>query len=272
MSFSDRSEASFYLQHLNYYRLAAYWLPFKENGEERFKKGTDFSEILRIYRFDRELRLLLLDAIERLEVSVRSVWAYTLAHRYGSHAHLNNELFSGKRFQENLSRLKTEVGRSDEKFIRHFQQKYEEELPPIWSVCEVMSLGLLSRWYKTLKQKSARREISKIYDLDDELFGSWLHHISIVRNICAHHSRLWNREFSIKPKLPRTKPIKLVRSFSHNPAKIYNSLLILLHFMDIISPNHHWRSQIRRMLDNNSSIVLTFMGFPKNWKEHEIWQ
>lgn len=93
MVIDDPAEAEFYLQHLNYYRLSAYWLPFEiDHASHTFRPGTRFAEVLNIYIFDRELRLLLLDAIERIEVSVRGQWAYQIAHRHGSHAHLDPEL------------------------------------------------------------------------------------------------------------------------------------------------------------------------------------
>ncbi len=83
-----------YLGHLNYYRLSAYWIPFLENRQtNRFKKGTKFEDVLNLYIFDRELRLLVLDAIERIEVSIRSKWAYYLSQQHGAHAHLNGALF-----------------------------------------------------------------------------------------------------------------------------------------------------------------------------------
>jgi abortive infection bacteriophage resistance protein len=103
------------------------------------------------YIFDRELRLLVLDAIERIEVSVRSQWAYQLAHLHGSHAHLDPTLFNPRFWQKNIDDLTREVKRSDELFIQHFQTSYVEPLPPVWAVCEVMSLGLLSRWYGSLR-------------------------------------------------------------------------------------------------------------------------
>lgn len=85
MVIDDPAEAEFYLQHLNYYRLAAYWLPFEgDHASHAFRAGTRFAEVLNLYIFDRELRLLLLDAIECVEVSVRSQWAYQLARRHWS--------------------------------------------------------------------------------------------------------------------------------------------------------------------------------------------
>lgn len=197
MRIDHPDRAAFYLQHLNYYRLGAYWLPFEaDHGSHRFVAGTSFEDVLNLYIFDRELRLLLLDAIERFEVSVRSQWAYHLAHEHGPHAHLDPALaLNAPRWRTNLDRLSEEVSRSDETFIRHLTRTYREELPPVWAVCEVMSLGLLSRWYNNLKPMATRRAISSVYLTDQRVLESWLHHLTFIRNLCAHHSRLWNREF-----------------------------------------------------------------------------
>ena len=147
MEISDLSQAEFYLQHLNYYRLGAYWLPFESDHKTHtFRSGTKFEEVLNLYLFDRELRLLMLDAIERVEVSIRSQWAYQIANLHNPHGHLDGTLaVNNSRWQKNLAKLTTEVNRSDENFIKHLITTYSEALPAVWAVCEVMSLGLLSR-------------------------------------------------------------------------------------------------------------------------------
>lgn len=273
MVIDDPAEAEFYLQHLNYYRLGAYWLPFEaDHGSHRFQPDTHFSAVLNLYIFDRELRLLILDAIERIEVSVRGQWAYQMAHRHGTHAHLDVDLahrFS--RWQSNLEKLTKEVERSDETFIQHLTQTYSEALPPVWAACEVMSLGVLSCWYGNLKPMATRRAIAEVYQLDQRVMESWLHHLTYIRNTCAHHSRLWNREFTITPELPRSKPAALVGEFIPGSRKLYNTLVILLHFMDIIAPQHHWR---RRLVDliNHHGAPTAAMGFHLDWQGQVIWQ
>ncbi len=272
MVIDDDDTARFYLQHLNYYRLGAYWLPFEtDHATHQFKPGTRFSDVLDLYIFDRELRLLVLDAIERIEVSVRSQWAYQLAHRHRPHAHLDAGLFDGKFWQSNLNKLADEVRRSDETFIRHHLATYAEPLPPAWAVCEVMSLGLLSRWYNSLKPIATRRAIANTYGVDEKVLQSWLHHLSLVRNICAHHSRLWNREFTITPNAPRSKPEHLSVEFVVASRKIYNTLLILLHSMDTIAGHHHWRTRLKVLIDKHS-IPVAEMDFPKDWTQRAIWQ
>ena len=272
MTIDDEDTAKFYLQHLNYYRLGAYWLPFEaDHGSHQFRPGTSFDDVLKLYIFDRELRLLLLDAIERVEVSARAQWAYRLGHLHGSHAHLDKNLaLHPYRWQSNIEDLKKEVERADEVFIRHLTSTYSESLPPVWAVCEVMSLGLLSRWYTNLKPMPTRSVISGVYGLDESVLASWLHHLSVVRNVCAHHSRLWNRNFGrVPPKATVNKPIALKAQFVLGHG-LYNTLIILLYMMDRIAPHHHWRDQLKVLLLGRAD-QLPVMGFPPDWQNRSIW-
>lgn len=273
MVIDDEAQATFYLQHLNYYRLGAYWLPFEaEHATHTFRPGTRFADVLNLYVFDRELRLLVLDAIERVEVSMRSQWAYQLAHRHGPHAHLDMALaFHPGHWQTNLDKLQGEVARSDEAFIKHLRTQYAEALPPVWAVCEVMSLGLLSRWFNNLKPMPTRRAIASVYGVDERVLESWLRHLSLVRNTCAHHSRLWNREFTITPLLPRNKPQGLAEQLQVGSRKLYNALVILLHCMDIIAPQHRWRSRLKVLIAQHG-VTVSAMGFPTDWELLPIWQ
>jgi abortive infection bacteriophage resistance protein len=273
MAIDDPAGTEFYLQHLNYYRLGAYWLPFEaDHATHTFRPGTAFGDVLNLYIFDRELRLLVLDAIERVEVSVRGQWAYQLAHRHGPHAHLDPALaFKHHRWQANLDKLTDEVDRSDETFIKHLKATYAEPSPPIWAVCEVMSLGLLSRWYNNLKPMPTRRAIAAAYAMDEKVLESWLHHLSLIRNTCAHHSRLWNREFTITPLLPRNKPEGLAAQCNPGSRKIYNTLVMLNHCMDVIAPQHHWRARLPELIARHA-IPVGAMDFPARWEQMAIWQ
>jgi abortive infection bacteriophage resistance protein len=273
MVIADPERAAFFLQHLNYYRLGAYWLPFEaSHSPHKFRVGTTFEQVLDLYVFDRELRLLVLDAIERIEVSVRAQWAYQLAHRHGPHGYLDTSIaHRDSQWQNDHRDLSREVKRSEETFIRHLLETYSEPLPPVWAVCEVMSLGLLSRWYANLKPMPTRRSIAGVYGLDEKTLQSWLHHLSHLRNVCAHHSRLWNREFTITPMMPRSKPSTLVGLFQADSRRLYNSLLILLHFLDIIAPDHHWRLRFCELIGKHV-VPLDAMDFPEGWDAVAIWQ
>lgn len=164
-----------------------------------------------------------------------------------------------------------EVGRSDETFIRHFKDNYVESMPPVWAVCEVMSLGQLSHWYTNLRPMPTRRAIASVYNLDEQVLQSWLHHLTHVRNFCAHHSRLWNREFTITPRLPSRKPASLDGQFNRGSRRLYNALVMLLYVMDLIAPKHHWRDRLKNLLSVHS-VDVTQMGFPREWHRFPIWE
>ena len=273
MAITDRDRAKRYLGHLNYYRLAAYWLPYEQDHPtHQFKPGTDFNLILEHYIFDRELRLLVMDALERVEVSLRTRWAYHLAHAYGPHAHLQENLFKENwNYAENISALKETVGRSSEIFIRHFS-KYDEELPPLWVVCEVMTLGQLSKWYANLRHGSDRNAIARTYDLDEVNLTSFLHHLSIVRNHCAHHARLWNRLFPFAWKLPRKRPADLQENFNPTDGKhLYNTLVMLAYLMDSINQNT-WKQRLTNLFVKHPQVRAQAMGFPDDWQARPIWR
>lgn len=272
MEISDPAKAEFYLAHINYYRLCAYWLPFEENhSTHAFRTGTSFDAVLSIYSADRRLRLLFLDAIERIEVSVRCHWAYEMAHKHGPHGYRDSALAQRlDHWQANMEKLQAEVDRSDEVFIVHIKNTYNESLPPVWAASEVMSLGLLSRWYDNLKPSATRVAIASAFGLDDSVFSSWLRHLSLVRNICAHHSRFWNRRFVVTPQIPRTKPSGLGAQFIPGSRKIYNTFVLTLYLMSLIAPNSRWKPNLLAHLLSNK-LDFSGMGFPKDWQTRAIW-
>lgn len=274
MTVRDEAKACHYLKHLNYYRLAAYWLPFEaDHATHRFKPGADFDEVLNLYMFDRELRLLVLDAIERIEVSIRALYAYHLAHRYGPHPHLRPDIHrqDGDAYRFNKERLAEEVRRSNETFIRHLLDKYDEDLPCIWAAVEVMSLGQISRWYAGLKARRDRKMIADEYGMDEQVLRSFLHHLTTVRNLCAHHARLWNREFTFTPRLPK-RPAHLARSLNAAaPRRMYNTLTMMSYLLDIICPGHHFRQRLLELMEKHH-IAPGAMGFPDGWRELPIWK
>ncbi len=269
----DRPRALHYLRNINYYRLGAYWLPFEaDHATHQFQAGTSFEDVLNLYVFDREFRLLLLDVIERLEVSVRTQWAYHMAHQYGPHCYLDWNLFSPRwnHFQR-LGSLEREVAKSQETFIRHLHSTYEEPLPPIWALVEILTFGQLSQWYKNTRHREDRNAVARPYGLDETILASLLHHLTTVRNHCAHHARLWNREFTVLPKVPRRGEAALVESLQPNgDRRIYNTLAMILYLMDQVSPNHSWRSRLLRLIEDYA-VPVQDMGFPGDWQSHPLW-
>lgn len=279
MAVPNRERAALYLTHINYYRLRAYWLPFETeptNGHEhQFAPGTNFETVLATYIFDRELRLLLLDAIERVEISLRTTWAQYLATRYGAFAHDDAGLFYREPdWRKSQDELRKEYQRSRETFAQHYRDRYPRlDTPPVWVACELMTLGHLSRWLQNLAQQHDRQQIASQYGLDERVLVSFAHHLTVVRNHCAHHGRVWNRRFALRFTPPTKKPRHIATSF--NPAAtqlIYNTLTMLAYLLDLMSPAHAWRSQIHALLTAHPEIDSALMGFPPDWQQRDLWR
>lgn len=278
MGVSDHARATSNLRHLNYYRLRGYWVPFEiaphEDGNHHFREGTTFDQVLDLYTFDRELRLLILDAIECIEVSMRAQWAYHISHAHGSHAHLNAALFlSQDNYNSCVGNLTKEVKRSRETFIKHLSEDYDEALPPIWAVVEIMPLGELSKWYENTKSGSLRQKIADIYKMDENVFVSFIRHLALIRNICAHHNRLWNRHLTVTFKLPRKKPAELTTLFNlEAPRQLYNSLVMIVYLTNTVNLNERWKHRLLELFNKHDHISTTPMGFPEAWQELNFWK
>lgn len=277
---ADDAKAKHRLSHLNYYRLRAYWMemegPKGPNGEHSFSDGEDLERAYTLYLFDRSLRLLVMDAIEQIEVSVRTQWAYHLAIRHNNpHAFLDPSLFRDERkHKTGLDTLKEEYSHSRETFIEHYRNTYDDPaLPPIWAMCEVMSLGQLSRWISNLKFRADRQAIADTYDLDEQILCSFLGHLTYVRNLCAHHSRLWNRQFTITMRIPGKRPHHALAWFNRAAERqLYNTLAMLAVLLARIEPETYWSSRLQALIDHFPDIRLAAMGFPDQWRSFPLWK
>lgn len=262
----NRPAAINYLTNISYYRLSAYYLPFKQS--EHFKPGTRFEDIIKLYTFDRKLRLLILDAIERIEIALRSQIIYHLSHTYGAFGYLDAKNFSHRFSHENwLTHLNQLIQEATETFIVHYKSKYMLSAHmPLWMVLEVVSFGGLSRLFRGLLGID-QQSISKQYGLPDTVLTSWLHMLVYIRNLCAHHARLWNRTLTFKPKLPE----KMEDWKNISNTRVYSVLAMMQYLLRKIDPQSTWKQRLLVLLQEYSHISLVVMGFPNDWEKSSIW-
>lgn len=279
MCIADRDNAERHLEHINYYRLRAYWLPFEierlSGGNHRFVDGTSFEAVLAIYDFDRRLRLLLMDAIERVEISLRTRFANVLSLRHGPCAHEEPMHFRDRAFWLGChEELRKEYKRSRETFAAHYRKHYPElATPPLWVACELMTLGHLSRWLQNIRLPNDRQSIADAYGLDEQVLASFVHHLTIVRNHCAHHGRIWNRSFAVKMKVPSKKPAGLSASFHpEKRGQIYNTLTMLAFLMNRVSPATEWSQRVMKLMAKAPADSADAMGFPADWQCRPLWK
>ncbi|MFH1061958.1 MAG: Abi family protein [Candidatus Omnitrophota bacterium] len=264
------------LKNVNYYRLSGYLYPYRKSNDN-FKSGITFQKVWRHYTFDRRLRLIVMDAIERFEVSIKTQLIYTLAHTIGASGYTNQANFPKLTSEEHERLIKTitdEVARSKEKFVDHFKVKYGDchEYLPLWMAGEIMSFGCALTMYRGVSDQ-IKQKIANHYGIPDEILTSWLKTINVIRNICAHHSRLWNREMGVKPYIPRKKKYPQWHepvAISQN--RIFGVLTIFHYLLKIIAPQSNWKARLCSLLDEYPEISRWSMGFSDNWKESSLWK
>lgn len=279
LSCDDLPRLKRYLSRIGYYRLSAYWLPFEQPSDNpnkrnhNFHPDTNFDQVLALYIFDRKLRLTVLDALERLEVAVRTAYAGEMSLVHGAHAHLNEQLFKDQyKYRSGLDKVEAELRRSHETFVRHYRQKYTDPtMPPIWAVVETMSFGNLSRWIDNTDDTIVKKRIIKSLGMPNiNVLERVLHTLTPVRNDCAHHSRIWNRRYTMAPPVIR----KIENRFVDDQMKYYlfNYLVIVEYMLARINPGSGWLNRLVDLLNTLPPQRLGAMGFPEDWREREPWR
>lgn len=285
LTIEDDAKALHLLEAISYYRLSGYWYPMLKEPKAKhiFKTGSGFNTAFKLYCFDRELRQLIMGELEKIEVAIRSKMSYVLAHTYGAFWYHNSSLFTDPlAFATTVSKIGNEANRSDEEFAKAFRNKYSDHLPPSWMTLEVTSFGSLSMLYKNLKPGKSKREIAKQFGLDDTTFESWIHSIVYIRNICAHHSRLWNRILRISPKVPAS-PLKPWISTTTTPHSItgktvslhnrtYFLLVMIMYLLNTVNPKHTFKNKLITLFTKFPEADIKSMGFPANWESEPLWK
>jgi len=280
---ADDNYAEHYLRYVDYYRLSAYTLPFQDglaNGKP-FKSGTTFDHVLELYRFDRDLRLLVLDAIERTEIALRSVMNNEMSLRHNPHWFMDAAHFSTRpnfNYARFIADIESELNiqthgalptrQHQELFIGHYYTKYGDPyLPPSWMVMETFSLGTLSLLFNNLAQGPERVAIASYFGTDEFMLRNWFHVLSHVRNLCAHHSRLWNRQLVIKFRQVAHKH----KSFLSTTDRMYAVAVVLHDILKKVAPNTDWHLRLRELFSKYPIVPLAPMGFPANWQTEFFW-
>ena len=289
MLFRDVAKAPFFLKNISYYRLKGYWWDMQDDYTlHTLKPRTYFEDIVDRYNFDRHLRIILFDAIERIEIALRTKMIYQLSINYGSLWYLNTALFENTTIKLNddtvktihrntLDELQKEFNRSQEIFIKDHRYRYPNQDADAWKILEVASMGTLSKLYKNLKhQLPAKAIIAKEMGLNlhSEL-SSWLEAITYVRNIIAHHSRLWSRNMVKKPTDQLNNPIGQWFTKPLTPVQAKKPFLIIssmVYLCNSVAPEHQIKGAILDLFNSNPTIPIYKLGFLNNWNNEPLWK
>lgn len=282
LAIADPAEAEHYLGVIGYYRLSAYTLPFQVgNPDHRFREGATFQRVIELYNFDRALRLLVLDAIERIEVAIRARLSDHMSLNYGTHWYLDaNHFTRGYNHAGLLDCIEHECRISKETFVQHYRNKYSEPaLPPSWMVTEMLTYGQLSKVYDNLAAFKDQKAIARPFGTTAELLRSWMQSISYLRNVCAHHMRLWNRELGNAPKVPKhpkanwiKQPIVLADPAVDPNKRLYLALAVIESLLQAINPESTWHQRLHQLMQAHPRVSKAHMGMPEDWASDPFWR
>lgn len=287
MLFRNEADARHFLANISYYRLKGYWWDMQADKQKHiFNANSYFEDVIDRYNFDRHLRLILFDAIERIEIALRTKMIYYFSIGYGGLWYLNTSLFDASTITINgktktihshiLDELQKEFKRSQEVFIKDQCARYPNQDADAWKILEVASLGTLSKLYKSLAHQLPEKAIvarEMGLNLHSEL-SSWLEAITYVRNIIAHHSRLWSRNMVKTPIAQINNPTgSWFRNFptSAQTKKPFLIISCMVYLCNHVTPGHQIKAKIIDLFNSNPTVPAYKLGFFNHWQHEPIW-
>jgi len=269
-----------YLSHISYYRLGEYWHSMQEDKINHiFKKNSKFKDVISLYNFDRELKILLFDVIEKIEISLRTKLIYHLSLEYSPWWFQNFDLFiNSKELVKTLANLEEELARTKEPSIKnHFKIHIDDQrFPPAWKSLEQTSFGSLSKLYGNLKNTIKSKDtIAKEFGAVNHTFlPSWLQSIAQIRNYCAHHSRLWNKNLPGTPKLLPNPHFNWIEDVpkQHEFQKLYVHLCIMKYLLDRIQPENNFTERLYNLFEKYPNVDPNAIGLKPDWQNEKLWK
>ncbi len=262
------SRDTYLLRTVSFHRLSPYLAIFYLPNIDKFKQNVSFTAVWQLYEFDRELRLLVSDAIERIEVAFRTALSENMSMKYGSHWFENETLFKQTGTYQRLMEKVRQVClyERDEEIQRYYSRYHKPNYPPSWILFEKLSFGTCSNLFRNIKTTLDRRMVSDVFGYHPTIFASWIDALRYTRNLCAHHARLWNRWFVTAPILPsNSSNSEFFKRHFIAQAMIMHSLLLG------ILPESDWDERLFSLFQKYPEVPFECMGFQHNWEEDRFW-
>jgi abortive infection bacteriophage resistance protein len=277
LTIDNEAEAELCLSNISYYRLRAYTYPFQDNADPNhpFIIPVSFEEIIKLYKFDRKLSQLIFAALEKIEIALRTQIIYQWAIAKGSHWQLDPALYRDPmKFANQINSLQTEINRSHETFIEHYKNTYTTPSePPSWMSLEVSSFGLLSQIFSNLKKGNEKLAVTNHFGLNDiGILENWMLCFSNIRNVCAHHGRLWNRRLTAHIKFPTNPKYAFIANKRIYPYKLYAALCCMQYMLNTIIPANGFKTELVALINTCPLAQENEMGFPSKWLDENFWK
>ena len=278
LNIDDEDFAIKTLSIISYFRFANYLRPYEADKTNHiFKPGKLFSNAVSLYYFDKELRSILFNAMQTVEIALRTSVIQHFSMKYGPFWYMDTSLFKDTKLHNDCIRtIQAELSRTTEDFIKTHYPKYDiPDMPPAWKTLEVVSFGTLGKLYGNFKNNAIKKVIARGFNVPQhEYLESWIASLAALRNCCAHHARVWNRVYPIKPQLPDAKKMRSawvdVSTIVHN--RLYAILCCLLYLVNNIQPDNRVKEETIHLLEKYPIVDTTAMGFLSGWKNNPLWQ
>ncbi len=266
------------LQFIGYYRLLIYMRPLQDHQSKVFYPGIDVDDILALYDFDRKLRILCLEAIERIEVAIRAAIINTLAPNPAVGPHFFTDSVHFETHDAHREFMKSVIGlRVKNPVVAHYYKHYNTpSLPPIWTALETMTFGDVSRLFSKL-HITHRKNIAAHFSYDESILSSWFRSINLLRNVCAHHGRLWNANLLVDtPKFANS-------IMAEYPSNVHRGrfavkAVTLAALLKDIDPSSDWKHRLKALMAAcpaasfaKAGMTPTIMGFSPGWEQRQFW-
>ncbi len=203
----------------------------------QYKQNASFRQVMTLYRFDKKLRQLMFNEIEKIEIAIRRAVMQIPADLIDNPFWLTDasNFLDSCKFKETMRAISKEYSKSKEEFILHYKRTYSDPYPPSWILGELLTIGNVNAIYRNMKQNRIRKRIAKHFRLPINVFESWLTVIAVTRNACGHHSRVWNKQNAIQPAIPKVSEGAWI-TLPTDSKRAYFDLCIIKYFLDVISP------------------------------------
>jgi abortive infection bacteriophage resistance protein len=273
----DISFAHQVLEYVSFYRFKAYLVPFQKNdGTKNYIPSTSFFKAWQYYYFDAQLRLLMMEAIEQVEVAVKTKMVNYLSSKYGPLGYLNCSIFATplnyEKYNKLLLNVYETISKSSDGTVKNLGKTHKTfDSFPIWIIFEFMTFGNMVTFFRLLT-KHDKEVLAKYFGSNSVIFESYLANLNYIRNICAHNARLWNREIVVNPLIPKKDPKWHEKSFPVNERRVYSSLCILKLLLDIIALKSNWKNNFYLLLQEFPMIHRKSMGIPNGFENSSIWK
>ena len=273
MGIDDERFAATFLSSVNYYRFCGYALHYEEFRDRRrthhYKPGTTFHDIVSLYEFDSRLRTLLFSFIEHIEVAFRTAVCLELSLLHANpHWYLDKAVYApGFDYARLIDDCGKEFDRSRELFITCYKEKYSSpKLPPSWMLAEIMPLGTWSKIYCGLARRVDKKTVAKRLDISPWLLESWIAGLNALRNMCAHHNRIWNRSFHVQVRLPESQ-----KPFVRTHDRLAPFCFAMAALLAPLARRDAFREQFTQLLGGSPDVPVGKMGFADSWLECPVW-